>query len=53
MAAIAAAAGGASALAGLWGSWLFDTPTGPSIVCVAAGLFGLSALAGLVRRSAA
>lgn len=46
MAALAALIGAASALAGLWGAWSFDTPTGPSIVCVAAGIFGISALAG-------
>ena len=31
-----------SVLAGLRGSLTFDTPTGPSIVCAAAGLFLLS-----------
>ncbi len=46
MAVIAAAIGAFSAVAGLRGAYLFDTPAGPSIVCVAAlsfavfGLFG-------------
>lgn len=39
MAAIAAAIGAVSAFAGLRGAYLFDTPAGPSIVCVAAVLF--------------
>ncbi|WJY20302.1 metal ABC transporter permease [Fontisubflavum oceani] len=45
MALIAAAIGGISAVAGLRAAYLFDTPAGPSIVCVAAVLFaGLSAI---------
>ena len=45
MAMIAAAIGGISAVAGLRAAYLFDTPAGPSIVCVAAVLFaGLSAI---------
>ncbi len=39
MAVIAAGIGGLSAVAGLQGAYLFDTPAGPSIVCVAALLF--------------
>ncbi len=44
--------GAVAALGGLAGSFAFDTPTGPSIVTVAAGLFALSAAVGpLLRRS--
>ncbi|MFO8125496.1 metal ABC transporter permease, partial [Yoonia sp.] len=39
MAGIAAVIGAISAVAGLQGAYLFDTPAGPSIVCVAAILF--------------
>ena len=39
MAVIAAAIGAISAVAGLQGAYLLDTPAGPSIVCVAAILF--------------
>ncbi len=46
MAVLAGAIGGASALIGLWAAYTFDTPAGPSIVSVAAGLF---LLANLVR----
>ncbi len=43
MALIATAIGAISAVAGLRGAYVFDTPAGPSIVCVAATLFaGLS-----------
>ncbi len=35
MAVGAAVLGAASAAGGLWGSWRFDTPTGPSIVVAA------------------
>ena len=41
MALIAAVIGALSVLGGMGGSWHFDTPTGPTIVCVAAGLFAL------------
>ena len=41
MALIAAGLGIVSVLGGLWGSWNLDTPTGPTIVCVAAILFAL------------
>ncbi|RZU99549.1 iron chelate uptake ABC transporter family permease subunit [Spiribacter vilamensis] len=54
MALIAAVVGTVSVLGGMWGSWNLDTPTGPSIVCVAAILFALlNTLArGLSRRHA-
>ena len=45
MAVIAALIGMASAIGGLQGAYIFDTPAGPSIVCVAAILFaGLNLL---------
>lgn len=44
MAMLAAATGAASVLGGLALSFRFDTPTGPTIVSVAAALFALSAL---------
>ncbi|QBX99356.1 hypothetical protein E2K80_00275 [Rhodophyticola sp. CCM32] len=43
--------GAASALGGLWASFQFDTPTGPSIVCTAATIFFASTLIGLLRRT--
>jgi zinc transport system permease protein len=46
MALIAAAIGTLSAVAGLQGAYIFDTPAGPSIVCVAAVLFALLNLIG-------
>ena len=39
MAALASFAGVLSVLAGLWGSWQWDTPAGPSIVLAASLLF--------------
>ncbi|MEM6696705.1 MAG: iron chelate uptake ABC transporter family permease subunit [Pseudomonadota bacterium] len=42
MAGVAACIGALSAVSGLWGAYLFDTPPGPSIVCVAAILFSLT-----------
>ena len=42
MAAIAALIGAAAVGAGLWGSWQWDTPTGPSIVVAAFILFLLA-----------
>lgn len=39
MAFVAAAIGGVASLLGLMASYLLDTPTGPSIVCVATSLF--------------
>lgn len=44
MALIASLIGGLSALAGLRASFLWDTPTGPTIVCVAAVIFLLTNL---------
>ena len=49
MALVAALLGGASALGGLWAAFILDTPTGPSIVCVAALLFGVTTLLGAFR----
>ena len=49
MAAIAAAIGATSALGGLQLAYSFDTPAGPTIVCVAAGLFALTSLFSLGR----
>lgn len=49
MAAGAALLGAASALGGLWTALLLDTPTGPSIVCVASLLFLVTTLAGALR----
>lgn len=45
MAAIAAAIGAISTVAGLRGAYVFDTPAGPSIVCVAAMMFAVLSLA--------
>lgn len=44
MAIYAAAIGILATISGLYGSYSFDTPTGPTIVCVAAILFALSNL---------
>lgn len=52
MALIAASIGAGSAVFGMILAYHFDTPAGPSIVCVAAVAFGASALADLVRRAA-
>lgn len=49
MALVAALIGAASALGGLWAAFILDTPTGPSIVCVAALLFVLSTGIGALR----
>ncbi|WP_170387039.1 iron chelate uptake ABC transporter family permease subunit [Ruegeria atlantica] len=46
MALIAAAIGAFSAVAGLRAAYVFDTPAGPSIVCVAAVLFAFFSLIG-------
>lgn len=46
MAIIAAAIGAASAATGLRAAYVFDTPAGPSIVCVAAVSFALFGLLG-------
>ena len=47
MALIAAVIGAFSAVAGLRGAYVLDTPAGPSIVCVAAILFACCSLYGL------
>jgi zinc transport system permease protein len=52
MAMIAAAIGSASVLGGIQGALLFDTPTGPSIVCAAAMIFGLIAAYRVLRPAA-
>ena len=49
MAVIAALIGGISALGGLKAAFHFDTPTGPTIVCLAAILFALSTLVSALR----
>jgi len=49
MAIVAALLGGASALGGLWAAFILDTPTGPSIVCVAAILFVATTIIGALR----
>lgn len=46
MALLTAAVGSLSALGGLGAAYQFDTPTGPTIVCVAAGLFVITTLFG-------
>ncbi len=51
MAALAAVIGGLSVALGLWAAFQFDTPTGPTIVSVAAALFVVSGVGGaLVKR---
>ena len=50
MAALAAGIGGFSALGGLQLAYLYDTPTGPTIVCLAAACFALASLIGLIKR---
>ena len=52
MAVIATLLAGLSAISGLQLSFVFDTPTGPTIVCLAACLFALSTLAGIISRQA-
>ena len=49
MAFLAAGFGVLSALGGLWASWRLDTPTGPTIVAAAAGLFVLICLVSIGR----
>ena len=53
MACIAAAIGAISAVAGLQGAYYFDTPAGPSIVCVAAILFAALNIVGWRSRAGA
>lgn len=52
MALIAAVFGGVSALGGLQASLWFDTPTGPSVVCLAALIFLAASFVDLLRRGA-
>jgi len=51
MAIIAALIGVTSALLGLQASMLYDTPAGPSIVCVATGIFALTQMLRLRARA--
>ena len=51
MALVAAGIGSVSALVGLRAAYIFDTPAGPSIVCVAALIFAALSIAGSVRTS--
>ncbi len=53
MALVAAGIGTIAAAAGLYGAYLFDTPAGPSIVCVAALGFVLTSLFQAVKASQA
>ncbi len=50
MAILAAVVGCGAVAGGLWGSWAFDTPSGPSIVVAAFVLFVFSALMPPFRR---
>ncbi len=52
MAVLATLIAMAAAAGGLFASYRFDTPTGPTIVCVVASLFALSSLATGLRRPA-
>ncbi|WP_425037989.1 metal ABC transporter permease [Primorskyibacter sp. S187A] len=49
MALLAAGLGGVSAVGGIQLSAMFDTPSGPTIVCVAATLFAVTSLGGLLK----
>jgi len=49
MVLIATIIGGLSAVGGLQMAYSFDTPTGPTIVCIAAVFFALSTVGSLVR----
>ena len=51
MALVAAGIGSVSALVGLRAAYIFDTPAGPSIVCVAAVIFAALSIVGNVRGS--
>ncbi len=53
MALIAGGIGAFSALCGLQSAYAFDTPTGPTIVCVAAACFALGSLLKLLRAKTA
>jgi zinc transport system permease protein len=50
MAVIAAGIGGLSALAGMAAAYRFDTPAGPTIVCVAAACFAAASLGDMIGR---
>ena len=50
MAVVAALIGGAAVLGGLQLSFQFDTPTGPSIVCLSTAFFAVSSIARLFQR---
>ena len=52
MAGIAALIGASSVIAGLQGAYVFDTPAGPSVVCVAAILFTVLSVVGWRGRAA-
>ncbi|MEM1288767.1 MAG: iron chelate uptake ABC transporter family permease subunit [Pseudomonadota bacterium] len=49
MAVVAAAIGGLSAIGGLWAAYAFDTPAGPTIVCLAAIVFIILSVVGGTR----
>ncbi len=49
MAFLAGLIGATAALGGLWASYLMDTPTGPTIVCVAALFFAASSVVAVIR----
>lgn len=51
MAVLAALIGASAALGGLWGSFQFDTPTGPTIVVTASALFVMTMAFGAIRRA--
>lgn len=51
MALVAAGIGSVSALVGLRAAYIFDTPAGPSIVCVAALIFAALSIASSLRTS--
>ncbi|MAU50805.1 MAG: hypothetical protein CMN17_00155 [Roseovarius sp.] len=51
MAALAALIAAVSALGGLGASFRFDTPTGPTIVCVAALIFAMVTLGSVLRKT--
>ncbi|WP_272005755.1 metal ABC transporter permease [Roseovarius sp. ZX-A-9] len=52
MAVVAAGIGSVSALVGLRAAYVFDTPAGPSIVCVAALIFAALSIVSSLRASA-
>ena len=51
MAVLAACIGAASSIGGLRLAYLFDTPTGPTIVCLAAACFAVASLLNLLKGS--